>query len=113
MYGLAKPFSVGDSSIPTLVAMTTRLRLPDRASQLPITVSDSPPLCPGAHFEYTSAVSTRLNPASTNRSRIANEVGSSAVQPKTLPPNANGATLIPELPSGRVFMMLNPGDIQS
>ncbi|CAM5630775.1 hypothetical protein SRIMM317S_05269 [Streptomyces rimosus subsp. rimosus] len=44
---------------PTLVAMTTWSRLPREASQLPMTVSDSPPLLPGTQAEYTSAVSMK------------------------------------------------------
>jgi hypothetical protein len=38
-------------SEPTLVAITTLSRLPLRLSQLPITVSDSPPLWPGTQRE--------------------------------------------------------------
>ena len=51
-----------------------------------------------------SAVSMRLKPAATNVSSKRNEVASSAVQPKTFPPNASGATSSPEAPIVRVFM---------
>src|SRR5438105_2704885 len=43
-----RPFSP-PIAMPTLVASTTRSRLPPRASQRPMTVSDSPPWCPGTH----------------------------------------------------------------
>src|SRR5882762_8641768 len=46
----------------------------------------------------------RLKPAATNASSSLNEVGSSAVQPKTLPPKANGATSSPDLPSPRFII---------
>src|ERR1700722_7430782 len=90
--------------MPTLVARITFFRWPLRLNQLPSTVSDSPPLWPGPHREYTSAVSTKLNPAPTKASRMAKEVGSSAVQPKTLPPRQMGETSRPDAPSLRVFI---------
>src|ERR1700743_1433773 len=49
----------------------------------------------------------KLSPASTNASRIENEVASSAVQPKTLPPNISGATSNSERPILR-FCMISP-----
>ena len=51
MYAFESPLSLGVISMPTLVAMMTLLRLPERFSQLPMMVSDSPPLCPGTHVE--------------------------------------------------------------
>src|SRR6187401_1129972 len=69
-------------------------------------VSDSPPWWPVTQREYESAVSTRLNPASTNASSRRNDVGSSTVHPNTLPPNARGATSNPVLPSVRRFIQL-------
>src|SRR5689334_19541128 len=51
----------------------------------------------------------RLRPASTKASRSWKEVGGSMVQPKTLPPKARGATVRPELPSGRRVGMVPPG----
>src|SRR5579872_399303 len=104
MYCLESPFSPGPISIPTLVATITLLRFPVRFSQLPMMVSDSPPLCPGTQREYISAVSMKLNPAATNASSIRNDVFSSAVQPNTLVPRQSGETLRFEAPSLRVFM---------
>src|SRR6516162_9302639 len=43
----------------------------------------------------------KLNPEPTKASSSLNEVGSSAVHPKTLPPKASGAISNPELPSFR------------
>src|SRR5208282_539266 len=86
------------------VAMTTCWRWPRLLSQLPIMLSDSPPLLPGAHLEYTSAVSIKLNPAPTKASSRLKEVDSSTVQPKTFPPKARGETSNPELPSLRICM---------
>src|SRR6202044_981810 len=90
--------------MPTLVARTTFLRLPLRLNQLPSTVSDSPPLWPGTQREYTSAVSTKLNPAPTKASRIANDAASPTVHPNTLPPRQMGETSRPDPPSLRVFI---------
>jgi len=43
--------------------MRTRSRFDgSRLSQRPMIVSDSPPLLPGAHVEYESAVSMALKP---------------------------------------------------
>jgi hypothetical protein len=95
------PFSPGAISIPTLVAIMTRLRAPDFFSQSPMIVSDSPPVCPGTQTEYTSAVSIRLSPDATKASRILNEAASSIVQPNTFPPSASGPTSIPDRPSAR------------
>ena len=88
-------------SEPILVAMTTSSCRPRCAIQRPMIVSDSPPVCPGTQREYESAVSIRLKPASTKASSSRNDVGSSTVQPKTLPPNASGATSKPVFPSLR------------
>src|ERR671918_1986180 len=52
-----------------------------------------------------SAVSIRLNPAATKASNSWNDVCSFAVQPKTLPPKASGATSNPEFPSLRFFIL--------
>ncbi len=41
----------GPISVPTLVAMTTRLRAPRARSHLPMMISDSPPLLPGTQWE--------------------------------------------------------------
>src|SRR5215470_2925 len=49
----------------------------------------------------------RLKPCATNASRILNDVGSSAVQPKTFPPSAKGATSNPDFPSFLFFTMLS------
>src|SRR5262249_48787230 len=48
--------------------------------------------------------SMALRPESTKRSRIRNAVGSSTVQPKTLPPRTSGAMRRPERPRGRSSM---------
>src|SRR5258708_23608389 len=88
--------------MPTLVAMSTWSRLPLFASHLPMIVSDSPPTWPGTQVEYVFAVSIRLKPLAAKRSRMAKEVASSAVQPKTLPPSASGAAETPERPRGRL-----------
>src|SRR5690606_21455743 len=55
-------------------------------------VSDCPPSPPSTQYEYISAVSMKLYPASTKASRISNDFSSSNVQPKTFPPKLNGAT---------------------
>src|SRR5512144_2285846 len=92
-------------SEPTFVAMTTSSWRPRRPIQRPMIVSDSPPRCPVTQREYEFAVSIRLKPAATKRSSSANDVGSSAVQPNTLPPSANGATRMPLRPRGRFSTM--------
>src|SRR3546814_7098896 len=71
---------------PTLVAMTTRSLTPRDLSQCPIIASDSPPTFPGTQFEYMSAVSIKLYPASKRASSRENDSVWFAVQPKTLPP---------------------------
>src|SRR5690606_31560347 len=112
MLSAFRPFRA--SRLPTLVMISTSSRRPRRASHLPITVSDSPPDRSGAHWEYESAVSMALKPRSTKRSSSLNEVASSAVQPKTLPPKTSGAISRPERPSVRFFMMfrlLYPGNV--
>src|SRR6185437_12968594 len=104
MYSLERPDSPGAISTPTLVAMITRSRTCRRRSQLPMTLSDSPPLWPGTQSEYASAVSMKLNPAPMKASSTRKEVGSSAVHPKTLPPRASGPISNPEAPSLRLIM---------
>jgi hypothetical protein len=99
----ARPSSPA-KAIPTLVAITTRSRLPPCFSHSPMIASDSPPVWPGTQVEYVLAVSIVLKPASTKRSRMANEVALSAVQPKTLPPRTIGAVARPERPRGRICM---------
>ncbi len=79
-----KPVSV--ESLPTLVATRTSTSERCAANQRPMIRSDSPPLLPGAHSEYMSAVSMRRPPPAAKASNTANEVASSAVQPNTLPP---------------------------
>ena len=85
--------------MPTLVASTTLSRLPLRLSHLPMIVSDSPPTWPGTQTEYMSAVSMKFMPASTQASSKLNDVASSTVHPKTLPPKASGETCRPDRPS--------------
>jgi hypothetical protein len=58
-------FGPGPIGPHTFVAMITAGRLRRAAIQIPSAVSDSPPVLPGAHREYTSAVSMKLPPAST------------------------------------------------
>ena len=101
MYLRDRPFLPGAISMPTLVAMMTLSRPPRAFSQLPMMVSDSPPLLPGCQREYTSAVSMKLKPAATNASSSSNEIASSAVQPKTLPPKVIGQTCSEDWPSWR------------
>src|SRR6185312_5505111 len=105
IYFFERPLRSGPISDPTFVAITTLSRLPLLFCHLPMIVSDSPPSFPGAQREYESAVSMRLKPASTKESSSRKEAGSSAVQPKTFPPNASGATVIPEFPSLRISAM--------
>src|SRR5690606_11871947 len=50
-----------------------------------------------------------LKPRSTKRSSSLNEVASSAVQPKTLPPSTSGAISRPERPSLRLSMGVASG----
>jgi hypothetical protein len=63
-----------------------------------------PPTLPSAQSEYMSAVSIVLKPASKKRSRTSNDVFSSAVQPKTLPPSTTGAIERPVRPRARFCM---------
>src|SRR3546814_15854657 len=77
---------------PTLVAMTTRSLTPRDLSQCPIIASDSPPTFPGTQFEYMSAVSIKLYPASKRASSTENDSVWFAGQPKTLPPKHRGGT---------------------
>src|ERR1700686_3141524 len=101
MWAADRPLRSGAISIPTLVAITTSFRFALRFNQLPMTVSDSPPRCPGTHTEYTSAVSMKLSPALTNASSTVKDAASAAVQPKTLPPRHRGETRKLERPKGR------------
>ena len=86
--------------------MITRWRFSLRFSHLPMIVSDSPPLFPDTHLEYTSAVSRASNPAATNASSKRNDVASSAVHPNTFPPNTMGAISSPEFPSFRLVIAM-------
>src|SRR6187200_3116855 len=54
-----------------------------------------------------------MPPASTKASSTAKLVLSSAVQSKTLPPNATGATSIPLLPMGRLSIGVLLGPFRS
>lgn len=76
----------------TFVATTRSDGRVRAASHSPMIVSDSPPLFPGTHAEYTSAVSIALPPPATKRSSTSNEVSRSAVHPNTLPPSTTGNT---------------------
>ena len=78
------------SSEPVFVATTTSSRLPREAIQAPMIRSDSPPVLPGFHAEYTSAVSTKLPPPAAKASSTPNEASRSAVQPNGLPPRLSG-----------------------
>src|SRR6185369_5459224 len=100
-----RPLPSAPGAAPTLVMSTIWLRRAgERFSQLPMMVSDSPPLLPCTQREYTSAVSMALRPESTKRSSRRKAVGSSTVQPKTLPPKTSGAMRRPERPRGRRFI---------
>src|SRR5690606_2023380 len=92
-------------SDPTFVASTTWPRLPLFFIQLPIMVSDWPPV-PLTHHAYVSAVSIKLNPPARNSSRMANDCCSSRVQPNTLPPRLMGATSKSEVPM-RTFLIVH------
>src|SRR6185295_10239696 len=97
-----RPLPSAPGAAPTLVMSTIRSRCAgERFSQLPMMVSDSPPWLPGTQREYTSAVSMALRPESTKRSSRRKAVGSSTVQPKTLPPRTSGAMRRPERPRVR------------
>src|SRR4029453_6014514 len=65
MWRRDSPLSFGPGPIGahTFVARITAARFSRAAIQVPSTVSDSPPLLPGAHRPYTSAVSLKLPPA--------------------------------------------------
>src|SRR5690606_24033759 len=106
-----RPFLSGPSSVPTFVMITASLRLPERASQLPMIVSDSPPWLPSTHIEYESAVSIALKPWSKKASSSSNEPRSSTVQPKTLPPKTSGAIVRPDRPRGRLSMVRSLDDV--
>src|SRR5947209_3140079 len=82
--------------------MTTWSRLPRAFIHVPSTVSDSPPEWPGAHREYTSAVSMKLPPAAPYASSTASDAVWSVVQPNVLPPRQSAATLRPVRPSLRI-----------
>src|ERR1700733_4191917 len=85
--------------MPTLVARITLLRLLPVAIHLPRIVSDSPPVCPGAQAEYTSAVSMKFNPASRAASSRRNESASETVHPNTFPPRQITGTSRSDFPS--------------
>src|SRR5689334_3715470 len=97
------PFPI---SAPTLVATINLSRLLRAFIHLPMIVSDSPPLLPGAQREYTSAVSMQLKPLSANESSIAKDCCSSSVQPNTFPPNTSGAIYRLLLPNCRFSILL-------
>src|SRR3954471_18650002 len=94
------PYSFGSSPIRpwTLVASTTLSRLPP-ASALPTISSDSP-------REYTSAVSTKLMPASSARWMIRIESSWSVLPqaPNIMAPRHSGLTCTPVRPSERSSM---------
>ena len=108
MYDFESPFFSRSISLPTFVAITTLALFPLSFIHFPMIVSDSPPLFPGTHVEYESAVSTQLNPDARNASSRPNAPGSSTVHPKTLPPNIRGAISSPEFPRVRRSIALNP-----
>ena len=86
------------------MTMMSRWRFRRSFIHLPM-ISPFPSLeLPGAHAEYTSAVSMELRPASRKRSRMAKEVALSAVQPSTLPPSTSGAIFKSVRPRRRVCM---------
>src|SRR3954463_10647641 len=91
------PYSLTSSPIVpwTLVARTTLSRRPP-ASALATISSDSP-------REYTSAVSTKLIPASSARWRIRTESSWSVLPqaPNIIAPRHSGLTCMPVRPSGR------------
>src|SRR3954467_451134 len=97
---LELPNSFGSSPILpwTLVASTTWSRRPP-ASALPTISSDSP-------REYTSAVSTKLMPASSARWMIRIESSWSVLPhaPNIIAPRHSGLTFTPVRPSGRSSM---------
>src|SRR5262245_4625203 len=92
-----RPRSFGPSPIglQTLLAITTRSRLPRAFIQRPSTFSDSPRL-------YESDVSTKLPPASTKASRTASDCAWSVMRPNVLPPRQKAVTLSPVRPRLRV-----------
>src|SRR5215204_2609032 len=86
-----RPTSLGPSPMGkrTFVARTTSSRTPSSAR--PVISSETP-------FEYTSAVSIKLPPASRKRPTISLEVSSSASCPKVMHPRHSSETINPVLP---------------
>src|ERR1700722_59527 len=82
------PFAAGP--LPTLVATIMSARLPLRAIQSPIIVSDSPPAPPGVQSTYWSAVSMNVPPRSAYASSTAAASSGPTVHPNTLPPRHSG-----------------------
>src|SRR5216683_491519 len=105
MWDFDSPFFPSPMSMPTLVATMTLFLFPLLFIHSPRIISDSPPVWPGIHLEYTSAVSTELKPAATNASSNLNEAAWSTVHPKTFPPKTRGDISIPVLPSFRFFIL--------
>ena len=73
-FTVASARPIWPSNWPVFVATTTSSRLPRLAIQAPMMRSDSPPEFPGAHAEYTSAVSTKEPPPATKASSTSKEV---------------------------------------
>ncbi len=77
----------------TLVASTSLPRAPGfLANQLPMMVSVAPKVSARVGTEYISAVSMKLMPRSSERSRMAWAVGSSTCSPKVMVPRQMGVT---------------------
>src|ERR1700728_1878128 len=91
------PCPLGVSSVGKrpLVASTTSSRLPGRAASQRSMISSARPSA------YTSALSTRIPPASVNRSSWLNDVAWSVSLPKVSVPSASADTAQPLLPSRR------------
>src|SRR5262245_33819391 len=84
-----------------LVARNTRGRTPRSFIQRPMISSVRPAVAVPPPSGYTSAVSKKSTPAANARSRIANDVGSSACTPKVMVPRHRVGTRMPVRPSGR------------
>src|SRR5262249_31153248 len=101
------PWSLGSSPIGLrpLVARTTRSRFAPSAR--PVISSATP-------CWYTSAVSTKLPPASRKASTIARDAASWASLPKVIVPRHSPLTLTPVRPSSRISMLTPPArDVDS
>ena len=98
----------------TLVASTTFWRAPGfLANQLPMMVSVAPQVSARAGTAYISAVSMKLTPRSSERSRMAWALASSTCSPKVMVPRQMGVTCRSLWPSWMVFIGgigLNVGD---